>query len=376
MKKILICMLCLVIFLTGCGKKASDKKEGEDMVKEPENQQEVITDENGKNDETANENQTPDTVSPSDETPTSDNQQDEPDSQDEPAVDDLFAKFYPNKDTGAILTGAEYNELSKQLTENVQGRLSEITYTFKGSKISMEMLVGNRDIQQIKNPVGKEVFQLLYGDSEYYNYVLYLPEGYDPDDKETKWPVIYFLHGIGERGDDLNELLSYGVPKYIMETGSLDAIMIAPQCPGNSHWADTNDEEPKLKAFIEENLEKYNIDPDRMYLTGLSMGGRGTWKQALAMPDTFAAIAVVCGRTNSYDFSGILDMPIWMFHGAIDDTVPFKNVNLIVEKLCGQGHEYFKLTVYPFLSHDTWTPAYSRPDLYEWLFTQNLQNRK
>lgn len=116
MKKILICILCLVIFLTGCGKKASDKKEGEDMVKEPENQQEVITDENGKNDETANENQTPDTVSPSDETPTSDNQQDEPDSQDEPAVDDLFAKFYPNKDTGAILTGAEYNELAKQLT--------------------------------------------------------------------------------------------------------------------------------------------------------------------------------------------------------------------------------------------------------------------
>jgi predicted peptidase len=268
------------------------------------------------------------------------------------------------------------NELAGLVTDNIRGRLSEITYTFRGSKISMETLVGNRDIQQIKNPVGEEVFQLVYDESEYYNYVLYLPQGYDPKDKTKKWPVIYFLHGIGEKGDDLTKLLDYGVPRYIMETGSLDAIMIAPQCPGDSHWADTDVEEPRLKAFVEENNEKYNINADRIYLTGLSMGGRGTWKQALAMPDTFAAIAVVCGRTNTYDFSGILDMPIWMFHGAVDDTVAFQNVNRIVEELYSQGQKYFKLTVYPYLSHDSWTSAYARPDLYEWLLSQNLKNRE
>jgi predicted esterase len=289
---------------------------------------------------------------------------------------DAFTQLFPDKDTGGIPGGTEINKLAGLVTDGLKGRLSEITYTYKGSKISMETLVGNRDIQQIKNPAGQEILQLVYDESEYYNYVLYLPEGYDPGDKTAKWPVIYFLHGIGEKGDDLTELLDYGVPKYIMETGGLDAIMIAPQCPGESHWADTDVEEPRLKAFLEENNAKYNIDTDRIYLTGLSMGGRGTWKQALAMPDTFAAIAVVCGRTNTYDFTGILDMPIWMFHGAVDDTVAFQNVNRIVEELYGQGQEYFKLTVYPYLSHDSWTSAYARPDLYEWLLAQNLKNRK
>lgn len=293
-----------------------------------------------------------------------------------PGSVDAFTRLYPDKDTGSIPAGTEINELARSLTKVIRGRLSEITYTFKGTKISMETLVGNRDIQQEKTPVKDKVFKLLYDDSEYYNYVLYLPKGYDKKDKSKKWPVIYFLHGIGESGDDLTVLLNYGVPRYIKETGSLDAIMIAPQCPGNSHWADTDVEEPRLKAFIQENVKKYNIDTDRQYLTGLSMGGRGSWKQALAMPDTFAAIAVVCGRTNTYDFSGILDMPIWMFHGAVDDTVPFQNVNRIVEELYKQGHQYFKLTVYPYLSHDTWTSSYARPDLYEWLLTQNLKNRK
>ena len=84
--------------------------------------------------------------------------------------------------------------------------------------------------------------------------------------------------------------------------------------------------------------EKYNIDTNRMYLTGLSMGGRCTWKLALAMPDTFAAIAVVCGRTNTYEFETIADMPIWMFHGVKDDTVSFDNINKILPVLEEKNH--------------------------------------
>ncbi|MGF7146172.1 dienelactone hydrolase [Anaerotaenia torta] len=291
-------------------------------------------------------------------------------------TEDAFTQLFPDRESGRIPKGPKFQELAKTLTGDIKGRLTEITYTYRSTKLSMETLVGNRENVQEKHPADNSVFRLLYGDSEYYNYVLYLPEGYDPQDSETKWPVIYFFHGIGEKGEDLTKLLSYGVPKYIKETGRLDAIMIAPQCPAASHWADTDVEEPKLEAFVWENAEKYHIDTDRMYLTGLSMGGRCTWKQALAMPDAFAAAAVVCGRTNTYDFSGILDMPIWMFHGAADDTVSFDNVNRIVEELYRQEHEYFKLTVYPYLSHDSWTTAYARPDLYEWLLAQNLQNRK
>ena len=94
--------------------------------------------------------------------------------------------------------------------------------------------------------------------------------------------MIYFFHGIGERGDDLNVLLPYGVLRYLGNGGKLDAIVIAPQCPAESHWADTNAEVEKLDDFVPEMTAKYNIDTDRMYLTGLSMGGRCTWKLALA----------------------------------------------------------------------------------------------
>lgn len=294
---------------------------------------------------------------------------------------DVFAALFPDKENGGLVSGKRFRELADMLADNVPGRLTEITYTYQGKKISMEVLVGNREVRR---PFGKEGNQTegskpleeVSGQSEYYDYLLYLPQGYDPEDTVTKWPVIYFFHGIGEKGNDLSKLTAYGLPKYIVDGGRPEAIVIAPQCPEDSHWADTDVEEGKLKLFIEENMEKYQIDPDRVYATGLSMGGRCTWKQALAMPDTFAAIAVVCGRTNTYDFSGILDLPVWMFHGAGDSTVAFSNVNRIVEEAYGQGVAYFKVTVYPYLSHDTWTTVYAREDLYQWLLSQNRADRE
>lgn len=284
--------------------------------------------------------------------------------------EDVFAAFFPNKPDGSIPDGKTMNELAGRLAGGVPGRLTEVTYTYKDGKISMEILAGIRDIQKRENTEEGEGLEFVYDEGGYYNYLLYLPEGYDPEDREKKWPVIYFFHGIGEKGSDLQELTAYGVPKYILDGGMLEAIMIAPQCPEDSHWADTDVEEERLKLFIGENKGKYRIDEDRIYATGLSMGGRCAWKQMLAMPDTFAAALVVCGRTNTYDFSEILDVPVWMFHGALDDTVAFANVNRIVTQLYGQGHHYFKLTVYPYLSHDSWSSVYVRPDIYEWLLAQ------
>ena len=288
----------------------------------------------------------------------------------------LFAELYPDRDDGSILSGKEINELAGKLTDGMRCRLTEVTYTFKKSKIAMEVLAGNEDVYTSHTPREESALQLVYNDSEWYNYVLYLPDGYDPQDTETKWPVIYFFHGIGEKGSNLNVLLDYGVLDYIEAGGSIPAIVIAPQCPAESHWADTDVEEPRLKAFIEENNGKYNIDQNRIYATGLSMGGRCTWKQVLAMPDTFAAAVVVCGRTNTYDFSEILDMPIWMFHGAMDDTVAFQNINRIVSELYEQEHRYFKLTVYPYLSHDVWTTTYAKPEVYEWMLSHSLEDRQ
>lgn len=286
---------------------------------------------------------------------------------------DLFGSLFPVD--GKIPNKNEYKEIVKGLYGQA-GRITEITYTWKDGRPAMEVLSGRYDEYHELEAPEESPLQMVYGESEYYNYILYLPEGYDPEDTEKKWPVIYFFHGYGKQGDNLDVLLPEGPTRYINKGGKLDAILIAPQCPGNSHWADTNDEVEKLIHFVPEMSEKYNIDTDRMYLTGLSMGGRCTWKLALAMPDTFAAIAVVCGRTDTYTFDTIQDMPIWMFHGTADDTVDFINVNAILGKLYQFEHSYYKVTVFPSALHNIWHTVYDRADVYEWLLSQSLTNNQ
>lgn len=282
---------------------------------------------------------------------------------------DLFGALFPQD--GSIPGKKKIVSLTKELADNA-GRINELTYTFKGGKTSMEILSGRYDEYHKTTAPEESPLQFVYEDSEYYNYVLYLPQGYDPQDTETKWPVIYFFHGIGEIGDDLSVLTAYGPLRYLNNGGSLNAIVIAPQCPVGSHWADTDVEVEKLVKFVPEMSEKYSIDTDRMYLTGLSMGGRCTWKLALAMPDSFAAIAVVCGRTNTYEFDTIRNMPVWMFHGAQDATVSFDNVNKILGELHANDHRYYKVTVFPQQGHDIWDEVYDRQDVYDWLLSQSL----
>ena len=290
-------------------------------------------------------------------------------------VVDLFGSLYPVD--GKIPRAKDMDEILKKLGDNTP-RISEITYTWKGGRVSMEVMAGNYDEWHGYEVPEESPLQLVYGESEFYNYVLYLPEGYDPADTEKKWPVIYFFHGIGEIGEDLNKLLPYGVLRYLGKGGKLDAIVIAPQCPTNSHWADHNREEEKLVQFVPEMSAKYNIDTNRMYLTGLSMGGRCSWKLALAMPGTFAAMAVVCGRTNTYEFETLNNMPIWMFHGAKDGTVSFDReiVKNILPTLHEKNYEYYKLTVFPTMSHEIWNTVYDRVDIYDWLLSFSLADNQ
>lgn len=285
-------------------------------------------------------------------------------------TESYIKRLYPTEN--GVPTTDQYREICKEASDDLHTRLAEVDYTWTKGKTLMQVNFGPKEtyIQENKQP--SSIFKLVYHEDPLYNYVLYLPKDYDPKDTKKVWPVVYFFHGIGEKGSDLNQLLVYGLPKYIMDTGTFNMIMIAPQCPGDSHWADTNVEVDKLKIFVDNMLKKYHIDQKRMYLTGLSMGGRCTWKLALALPHKFAAIAPVCGRTNTYDFSEIKDLPIWMFHGALDDTVLFSNVNTIVKDLIANGNSYFKLTVYPYDSHDSWTDAYNNEDLYKWMLEQHL----
>jgi len=195
------------------------------------------------------------------------------------------------------------------------------------------------------------------------NYLLYLPKNYNS--AQEKFPLMLFLHGSGERGHDLNLVKRHGPPKLIDQGKDFPFIVVSPQCPENVWWS-TED----LSALIDDLVQKYNVDEKRIYVTGLSMGGYGTWALAEKYPDRFAAIAPVCGGGNPLTICKIGKLPVWVFHGAKDPVVPVKEAQQMVDalKLCGND---VKLTIYPEAGHDAWTETYNNPELYNWLLKQS-----
>lgn len=251
------------------------------------------------------------------------------------------------------------------------GPVSEITYIWEEGRAAVTAAAGDTAAGLEE---GAGTLRIL--DGGLYRYLCFLPPGCDPEDTQRRWPLILFFHGIGERGSDAQDLLRRGLPRCLAQGKRVDAIVLAPQCPADSHWVNDGRELEKLSAWIPRMAEAYPVDPDRMYVTGLSMGGRCCWKLLLAMPKMFAAAAIVCGRTNTYDFGEIRELPLWLFHGAGDDVIPFENINLIMPPLLESGRRHTRLTVYPYLGHDVWTAAYGRADLYAWLLAQSLEGRR
>ena len=205
------------------------------------------------------------------------------------------------------------------------------------------------------------------------NYLQYLPDDYGTTDK--KYPLIIFLHGAGERGNDINMVKKHGIPKLIEENASVireyEFIAVSPQCPEGMWWNVLYDE---IDTLIQTCVENLQVDKSRIYLTGLSMGGYGTWYFALKHPRAFAAIAPICGGAEACGrLSIIKNVPIWAFHGEKDDVVPFSQSAEVVDKLKELGANV-KFTAYPELFHDSWTVTYNNPDFYKWLFAQ--KNKK
>ena len=190
------------------------------------------------------------------------------------------------------------------------------------------------------------------------NYLLYLPEGYGTSAKS--WPLILFLHGAGESGSDLAMVKKHGPPKILETKKDFPFIVVSPQSPGRGWNPDT------LSALLDDVVSNYRVDKDRIYLTGLSMGGYGTWGLAAAHPERFAAIAPICGGSNVRDAAKLKALPIWVFHGAKDNTVPIARSEEMVKALKDVGAEV-KFTVYPEAGHDSWTETYDNPELYSWM---------
>ncbi len=195
------------------------------------------------------------------------------------------------------------------------------------------------------------------------DYLLYLPEGYD-EDSEKSWPLVVFLHGAGERGDDLTKVAKHGPPQRVTEGESFPFILVSPQCPAEQWWT----EQPVLE-LIEMIEASHRIDPSRIYLTGLSMGGYGTWHFACEAPEKFAAIAPVCGGGVPYKMRWIKSLPIWAFHGDADNVVPLEESQRLIKKLEQFENPDVKFTIYPEIGHDSWTPTYNNPELYSWLLS-------
>lgn len=199
-----------------------------------------------------------------------------------------------------------------------------------------------------------------------YQYLLFLPQGITA--AEAKLPLILFLHGSGERGDSLNLVKKNGIPSFVETTKDFPFALVVPQCPKGEVW-----DADRLLALLEDIQHNYRIDEERIYVTGLSMGGFGTWDLACRYPEKFAAIAPVCGGGSWLMARKLKNMPIWAFHGAKDDVVlPIESERMV--RAVNEEGGSAKLTLYPEANHNSWTDAYNTPELYTW-FLQHKRTK-
>lgn len=196
------------------------------------------------------------------------------------------------------------------------------------------------------------------------HYLLYLPRRYDAEPPQ-RWPLILFLHGGGERGHNLDIVKTQGLARVLEKQVDFPFIVVSPQCVANNWYSDV------LDSVLEEVISVYRIDADRVYVTGMSMGGFGAWDLALTYPRRFAAIAPICGGGNPVRACDLAHLPVWAFHGARDTIVPLEFSRQMIEALQACGGDA-RLTIYPELEHDSWTPTYANIELYEWF----LRNRR
>jgi predicted peptidase len=196
------------------------------------------------------------------------------------------------------------------------------------------------------------------------DYLVYLPETYA--DNKNKWPLVVFLHGSGESGSDLEKVKVHGPPKHVEAGEKFPFILVSPQASSARRgW-----EPAVLNAMIDQLISTHRIDSDRIYLTGLSMGGYGTWAMAQAYPEKFAAIMPICGGGDATKASLVKHLPIWIFHGEKDEAVPVQRSEEMVKALQECGSANVKFTRYAEVGHDSWTETYCNPEVWSWLLQQ------
>lgn len=195
---------------------------------------------------------------------------------------------------------------------------------------------------------------------EYLNYLEYIPE---TDGKAM--PLLVYIHGAGSRGNELSQMADVGPIKELKNGRSVDAVVVAPQCHAET-WFDLFS---VLAEFIEAFKNREDVDKSRVYITGVSMGAYATWQMCISHPDWFAAAVPVCGGGMYWNAVRLKDLPVWAFHGALDDVVfPEESIKMVTAINRNGGNA--KLTVFPHDDHNSWDDAFSSDELWKWLFEQ------
>lgn len=196
-----------------------------------------------------------------------------------------------------------------------------------------------------------------------FNYLVAVPENFCAD---AKLPMIVFLHGSGERGDDVERVKLNGLAKTYEKHTPRGFIVLSPQCPAGRVW---NNYVEELMELIETVANEYGADKKRISITGLSMGGFGTWEMGISYPDYFSAMAPICGGGMEWRAEILKDIPIKAFHGVLDEVVPVKRSIEMVKAVNRAGGKA-TITLYGKLGHNSWDAAYTGSELVDWLISQ------
>lgn len=190
-----------------------------------------------------------------------------------------------------------------------------------------------------------------------------------PRDHETRedWPLVLFLHGSGERGDDLSLVAREGLPQRLADGLELPAVVVSPQCPADQVWAQHF---PALMALLERTIAEERVDPDRVVVTGLSLGGASVCHLATMHPERFAALAPICGPWSWYYVTpAMAQLPMWAFHGDADPVVSVDDSRRLVARVRELGGDA-RLSEYAGVGHGAWRPAYDDEAVLTWLVSQ------
>ena len=241
--------------------------------------------------------------------------------------------------------------------------------TVAGS-LALLMAINTVQAQDAKPAAGKQVETAFStSDGASVPYLIYLPKNYDAAGE--KLPLMLFLHGRGESHGPLSLVAKWGPPLMAASGEELPYILVSPQCPSADSWAKPS-QQSRLLELLADITKDYNVDTNRVYLSGLSMGGYGSWRLAADHPDRFAAVIPVCGGGDPKDAEKLKSVPIWVFHGDQDRAVPFSKSVEMVDAIKAAGGEKIRFTTMEHIGHNCWSATYATPELYDWMLKQQL----